>query len=96
MSDTQVQERERSRLDQVVRSFNSDGDETAYRIVDLYHPGTSKWLHKHLTWATHKGFETVVSTPTEEEVSAYVNASIERLRQQFPAAVNGAGSGVAD
>lgn len=78
------------RLQQAVRTSNVDGEDVGFRIVDMYHPGTAKWLQKHLWWATHNDCEVVINSPSEAEVNDYIEAMKLRLQQQFGGASSAA------
>lgn len=78
MSNEQV-----TRLQQAVRTCDENGEEVGFRIVDMYHPGTAKWLQKHLWWASHNGCAVTFNLPTDAEIADYVSMMTQRLAQQF-------------
>jgi len=66
-----------------VQTFNPEGKDIGFRIVDMYHFGTRNWLQNHHWWAMHNGncVETNVATP--EQIEKYLAAAKTALADKF-------------
>lgn len=66
-----------------VRTFNPEGKDIGFRIVDLYHFGTRKWMQDHLWWALHHGNLTEINVATPPEIDQYLADAKLALAEKF-------------
>jgi hypothetical protein len=66
-----------------VRTIDNNDAVIGYRIVDLYHPGTSLWKSKHNWWAMHNGHAVHECPATEEEIAEYHEEARAALASKF-------------
>ena len=64
-----------------VKTFDAQGKDIGFRVVDLYHFGTRKWLQDHLWWALHHHnlVEINEATPEETGESSATRNCVTRL-----------------
>lgn len=86
-SQDQQQSQETTKVNNVyikVITFDPEGKEVGFRLVDMYHYGTRDWLQKHLWWAlVHHGYcvETNIAEP--KEVDEYLARAEQALQQKY-------------
>jgi hypothetical protein len=66
-----------------VKTFDPQGKDIGFRVVDLYHFGTRKWLQDHLWWALHHHNLVEINEATPEETDAYLVAAKAALAEKF-------------
>jgi len=67
----------------IVETFNTDGHNIGDRIVDLYHPGTAKWVRDHMWWAAHNGHSVESRNATQDEIDQYLASQREALAAKY-------------
>ena len=66
-----------------VTTFDKDGHDIGFRVVDLYHFGTRKWLQQHTWWALHNGHTFEVNPATPEQTKAHIAEMAKQLAEKF-------------
>lgn len=66
-----------------VQSFDKEGHDIGFRIVDLYHFGTRKWMEKHTWWALHNGHTLEIIPTTPDQVTAHVAKLAAELVEKY-------------
>lgn len=55
-----------------IETYNAKNQQVGERIVDIYHPGTAKWIQKHSWWAAHKGCLIEIRNADAGEIQAFL------------------------
>lgn len=67
-----------------VDTYDAEGNNIGYRVVDMHHYGTRAWLYdKHMWWATHNGYTVRVAVATPEEINEYLAKQAKALQDKF-------------
>lgn len=68
-----------------IETYNPENKQIGERVVDIYHPGTSKWLQKHSWWAAHHNNIIEIRNADAGEVQAHL-AEVEKAAATVQAA----------
>lgn len=66
-----------------VKSYDTDNKSIGFRVVDLNHFGTSRWLQKHTWWAIFNHVTVEMSEASPEEVGAYLFEQEKALQAKY-------------
>lgn len=56
-----------------IETYNVENKQIGERVVDIYHPGTNKWLQKHSWWAAHHNNIIEIRNADKGEIQAHLD-----------------------
>lgn len=67
-----------------VKTFAADtGKDIGFRVVDLFHYGTTRWMQSHNWWAMQNGHVVEIANSTPPEVEHYLATAKQALADKF-------------
>lgn len=83
---TTAPQHSQNNLYMTIKTFNAEGKDIGFRVVDLFHYNTRNWLQGHIWWAMHNGNLVEIDIAKPDEIEAYLEAGKAALAEKFNSA----------